>query len=239
MQTFLFNPLFWVFLVVSVAMFSKKKRWKIISLFFFLLLTSEWVSYNLLFFWEENTVLKGKEITAFDIGLVLGPFIQVNGEAFSEENPNCQPINRFQEAIALYEQGKFKKFLLTGDDDIEQAKAYLLHICVSPSDILVEGKSQNTYENALFSKQLLVKKGYTHKNILLITSAYHMRRAKKCFQKVGLRILPYSVDYYSFTENYLGLKLKYVVPSDHGVVYWRILFREWMSMFVFWVYGYI
>lgn len=239
MQTFLFNPIFWVFVVVSVAMFSKKKRWKVMSLLFFLLLTSEWVSYNMLFFWEENTELKGKEITKFDIGLVLGPFVQFKGKEFSEENPNCQPINRFQEAIELYEQGKFQKFLLAGDDDSEQARAYLLHICVSPSDIWIEGNSQNTYENALFSKLLLIEKEFAQKNILLITSASHMRRAKKCFKKVGLRILPYSVDYHSFTGDYLRLKLKYVVPSEHGIVYWRILFREWTSMFVFWLYGYI
>ena len=239
MQTFLFNPLFWIFLMVSWGMFSKRKIWKIMSLILFLLLTNQWLAYNTLFFWEDNVNLKGKEITQFDIGIVLGPFIQIKGKEFSEENPNCQPNDRFQGAIDLYTQGKFQKFLLTGNDNIEQARAYLLHICISPSDILVEGASKNTHENALFSKKLLTQKGYTYKNILLITSASHMRRAKKSFKKVGLRVLPYNVDYISLTSDYLELSLHYVIPNEFAVVYWRILFREWASMLVFWFYGYI
>lgn len=239
MQTYLFNPLFWVFIAICCSMFSKKKGLKILALLFFLLMTNEWLAYNALYFWEHPGSLKGKEIIEFDIGIVLGPFIEGAGEEFSEEEPNCQPNNRLQGAIDLYQQGKFKKFLLSGNDNIQQAEALLLHLCVPPEAILVEGQSKNTYENAFFTKKLLTQKGYTYKNILLITSASHIRRAKKCFTKVGVRVLSFSVDYISFTENYFTIIPRYMVPNEHAVVYWRILLREWGSMLVFWFYGYI
>ncbi len=239
MQTFLFNPLFWVFIIISIAMFSKKKRWKIMSLLLFLLATNQWLSYNLLYYWEDNS-LQVEEITIpYEIGVVLGPFIEGKGKEFSEEEPNCRPNDRFQGAIDLYEQGKFQKFLLTGNDNIEQTKALLMHLCVPPEAILLEGQSKNTYENALFSKKLLTEKGYNNQEMLLITSASHMRRARKCFDKIGLPVMPYCVDYTIFTDDYLGVSLRFIVPNEFAVVYWRILFREWASMFVFWMNGYI
>lgn len=209
------------------------------GLLFFLLMTNQWLAYNLLFYWEENTTFQGKEITQFDIGVVLGPFIEIQGKDYNEAQPNCRPNKRFQGAIDLYNQGKFEKFLLTGNDNIQQTKTLLLHLCVSPDDILLEGQSKNTYENALFTKKLLTQKRYVHKNLLLITSASHLRRAVKCFDKVGLSVMPYSVDYRSFTKDYLPLTLRFLIPNEFAVVYWRILLREWSSTFVFWVKGYI
>ena len=34
-----------------------------------------------------------------------------------------------------------------------------------------------------------------HKIIILVTSAYHMYRAKQLFEKQGMKVIPYKVDY--------------------------------------------
>ena len=47
------------------------------------------------------------------------------------------------------------KFLLTGNDNIQQTKALLLHLCVNSDDILLEGQSKNTYENLRTPKNIL------------------------------------------------------------------------------------
>lgn len=52
----------------------------------------------------------------------------------------------------------------------------------------VEGKSRNTYENALFTSRLL--KGVGIGEILLVTHAWHMPRAKEAFEQAGLRVIP-------------------------------------------------
>ena len=52
----------------------------------------------------------------------------------------------------------------------------------------LEGKSQNTYENALFSSQLL--KGVGIGEVLLVTHGWHMPRAVEAFEQAGLRVVP-------------------------------------------------
>lgn len=49
----------------------------------------------------------------------------------------------------------------------------------------VEGESDNTRENALFSAQLLKRDGVTR--VLLVTHAEHMRRARRSFEQGGHR----------------------------------------------------
>ncbi len=52
----------------------------------------------------------------------------------------------------------------------------------------LEGKSHNTYENALFSSQLL--KGVGIGEVLLVTHAWHMPRAAEAFEMAGMRVVP-------------------------------------------------
>lgn len=58
-----------------------------------------------------------------------------------------------------------------------------------PQDaILVEGESRTTAENAELSARLLKEKGV--KKILLVTSAYHIGRATRLFQRQNLEVIP-------------------------------------------------
>jgi uncharacterized SAM-binding protein YcdF (DUF218 family) len=52
----------------------------------------------------------------------------------------------------------------------------------------IEGKSNNTYENGLFSSRLL--KGVGIGEILLVTTAWHMPRAVEAFERAGMRVIP-------------------------------------------------
>jgi uncharacterized SAM-binding protein YcdF (DUF218 family) len=52
----------------------------------------------------------------------------------------------------------------------------------------LEAVSTNTYENAAFSEKILREAGI-HK-VLLVTHAWHMRRAKMAFEHAGLQVVP-------------------------------------------------
>ena len=103
----------------------------------------------------------------------------------------------------------------------------------------MEDKSKNTYENALLSKRFLSQRGDSSKKILLITSAYHMRRAKKFFDKVGLKVTPFSVDYNTSCAGIWGLSLSDIVPNHRALRRWERLFRECVSMAFFRLRNYI
>jgi uncharacterized SAM-binding protein YcdF (DUF218 family) len=59
--------------------------------------------------------------------------------------------------------------------------------------MLLEEKSQTTMENARQTSLLLQTHGVNE--ILLITSALHMRRAKSHFESEGLHIIPAATDH--------------------------------------------
>lgn len=61
--------------------------------------------------------------------------------------------------------------------------------------ILFEDKSRNTFENAVFTRELV--RPQPGETWVLITSAYHMPRSVGIFRKLGWTVLPDPVGYYT------------------------------------------
>jgi uncharacterized SAM-binding protein YcdF (DUF218 family) len=57
----------------------------------------------------------------------------------------------------------------------------------------LESTSRNTYENGVNSHEILAKEGI--KRILLVTSATHMPRAVRVFERQGLEVIPAPTDF--------------------------------------------
>lgn len=62
---------------------------------------------------------------------------------------------------------------------------YLISKGISKDRIVLESKSTSTIENLLFSKSILHEKGIMDPKIIMITSDYHMFRAKLIARKLG------------------------------------------------------
>lgn len=73
-------------------------------------------------------------------------------------------------------------------DEATIMKRFLIDLGVPEDKIIVEDRSRDTMESARFSKVLCNEKGF--KRPLLVTSAYHMRRAILSFRKAGLDVIP-------------------------------------------------
>lgn len=100
-----------------------------------------------------------------------------------------------------------------------------------------EKQSRNTYENVLYMKPMIQELGSRDrvgqlKPWLLITSASHMYRSVKIFQKQGLPVLPVPVDYQ--TANHLQWTEFDLVD---GAQNWFDVTHEAIGLFAYWITG--
>ena len=104
--------------------------------------------------------------------------------------------------LALLRQNPSLQLLFTGGEGAllgqglsEAARARLFYesLGLPPERLLVEDRSRTTFENAVFSARLADID--TAKPWLLVTSAWHMRRALATFKKAGWNVTPYAVDF--------------------------------------------
>jgi uncharacterized SAM-binding protein YcdF (DUF218 family) len=77
--------------------------------------------------------------------------------------------------------------------EAESMKGLLLTLGVDKSKIHMDVNSRDTKENAREVKKLCERMGC--RKVVLVTSAYHMRRAVLSFQRVGLEVVPYPTDF--------------------------------------------
>lgn len=110
-----------------------------------------------------------------------------------------QQADRILHAAHLFQNGKAPLILLSGGaapgnrPDAEQVKDILLLMGVPAHLMLLEKYSRNTYYNAVYSAKMLKDRGITR--ILLVTSAFHMRRALALFEAQGMEVTPAPTDF--------------------------------------------
>jgi uncharacterized SAM-binding protein YcdF (DUF218 family) len=95
-------------------------------------------------------------------------------------------------AIRAYREGTFRSVVLSGGGgdyrtEAESMAGFLEGHGVPRTAIILESKSHNTYQNATYAMPLLRPlPGRT----VLMTSDYHMFRARRVFQKQGINVEP-------------------------------------------------
>jgi uncharacterized SAM-binding protein YcdF (DUF218 family) len=102
----------------------------------------------------------------------------------------------------LYKLGKIKKILISGgsgsllypdESESEDLYDFCMIAGVRKKDILLENQSRNTHENAIYSLKIIEEENIEGK-VLLITSAFHMRRSIGCFKKEKIQFDSFSTD---------------------------------------------
>lgn len=100
-----------------------------------------------------------------------------------------------------------------------------------------ENQSRNTYENALLMKPMILELGERGANAppkpwLLITSASHMYRSVKIFQKQGIKVIPVPVDYQTSKQLRWGK-----FDLEDGVQNWNKVMHEGVGLLAYWIIG--
>lgn len=102
---------------------------------------------------------------------------------------------------------------------------------IASDRLVVEGASRNTRENAVEAARLAEARGW--RSLVLVTSAFHMRRALGCFRQVGLSPDALPVD----TRAGDGRGQSWL-PRTSALDQSTEALREWTGRLVYWAMGY-
>jgi uncharacterized SAM-binding protein YcdF (DUF218 family) len=245
---FLISPFTWFIVLVLIARFTKnperKRKWWVASFIILLFFSNPFLSNQVMKNWEMTPVSINSIHEPYDIGILLGGSLRSYDVDYSRPIYS-QSVDRLLQTIALYKSGKIKKILLSGGSGSvtrpdERESEIILKVIeqtgIPSKDIIVENSSRNTYENAVYSAEIL-KTEYPNGKFLLITSSFHMRRSLACFNKTGLRTSAFPVDPRANTNIYTPENT--IFPNAGAILMWDALIHEWLGILSYKLAGYI
>ena len=239
-------PIIWVVILLLLAIFLKSPKWKRISLSaalgLLLFFSNPFISNEAWRAWEVEAV-PVNTIDNYDVAVIL-----TGVTSYREDVPDrihtSKGSDRFLHPLQLYRMGKINKFLITGGSghilkrripEADQIEKILLLAGVPEEDILTESNSRNTRENATNTAAFL-QKHPEFKKILLVTSAFHMRRSEGCFNKVGINAESFTTDFYGYERRYTPDET--LIPSASAFNTWHLLIHEITGFIIYKLLGY-
>ena len=231
-----------------LALFLKNPKWKrgflYIGTFYLIFFSNRFIANEVLCSWEIPPTPISEMDTNYMAGIVLG------GVTNSDIEPRdrvyfYKGADRITHAVQLYKNGIIKKILVSGGSsniinreykEADNLYRFLLLCDIPEEDILVEKEARNTHENAKFSAEILEAEFPGEKH-LVITSAFHLRRAMGCFKKTGLRVDGFSADFYGKKRKYTPDR--FLIPDISAFADWQMVIREWQGFLFYKISGYL
>lgn len=240
------DPLWWGLLptVAGVVLLARARRRRLAlglvgfglgSLF---LASLPFVSNRLWFSLEGGVVSTMRPDVTYDAVVLLGGLVTPQGSTVDAPAWN----DNFERLLAVRElllSGKAKVAIVSGGQlgrglrteaqyDVEE----LQRLGVPAAQLIVEPQANNTRENATQSKAALERLGA--KQVLLVTSAFHVPRAQGCFRAVGVEGDWLPVDYRLRDPAFDT----HLVPRGEYLSQTTRALREWLGRVVYRVLGY-
>ncbi len=243
--SFLFSPFNLILLLALMALFFHRMRRKLLYSALILLL----VFSNPLLFrwaisgWENAPVALPENDVRCKYVVVLGGISAMHEE--SGRIRFSQSSDRLMQALMVAKQNPVEKIIISGGNasliyDYRPESAYLADFLIDmgleENILMVDSISRNTYENALQTRLIFEKEGLPL-NICLVTSAWHMPRARRCFEKQGFKVTPVNTDFMRPMRRITPGEI--LVPSLGALSGWDILFREWFGLAYYRIRRYI
>jgi uncharacterized SAM-binding protein YcdF (DUF218 family) len=247
--TFLLMPYtqmcIWFILSISLKNRRWKKRFLYLGIFYLFFFSNRFIINEVLLKWEIPPTPLAELHGDYGAAIVLG------GVTNSERTPRdrvyfFRGADRVVMAAWLYKAGIVDKILVSGGSsnlinttykEADNLSRFLINYGVKKTDILVEDKARNTYENAIFSEEILKKNNMTGRRHLVLTSAYHLRRSLLCFKTTDLDVEGFSVDFYGNIRKFTPDKL--LLPDPTAFSDWQKVIREIEGIVFYWIAGYI
>jgi uncharacterized SAM-binding protein YcdF (DUF218 family) len=209
-------PTMLVIIVILIGLIKNKKKLIYIGIGGLYILSTPIYSNNFFKLVEGNEYRKPiSTIDSADAIVVLSGMLEINEVGDSTFIEWGDP-DRFFGGIDLFKADKAQKLVFTGGKmpwdkakktEGEVLKEYAISNGIPSEKLFVTKGVENTADEAVAVKELIGP----NKRIILVTSAYHMYRAKKLFEKQGFEVIPYKIDYKIRMNN--ELKFMDFLPS--------------------------
>lgn len=236
---FLLVPFWWIVILYIWMKFSKsprvKKRLLAIIIFIAVIFTNPFIYKTMVSQWQPEPA-KLPANKSYEAGIILGGMAGYDkyGQGYFGNN-----ADRFIQTANLYHQGIIKKIIISGgtgklsqDEPAESVflrKEFIANN-VKDSDIIIETRSRNTFENAVFSKEI-IDSLHLNPPFVLITSALHMKRSASVFKKAGYDFMAFPCDY---KVNPSDFSIDdYIVPYIGLLNDWSLFIKEVVGLYVY------
>lgn len=146
--------------------------------------------------------------------------------------------------VILVSGGNLEFSAARGTTPAEEMTELLKLTGVPETAIWQQSSSQNTYEDALYSAQILKEKQMTE--VILVTSAMHMPRAKALFEHQGISVIAAPIDYTITEQNWesvfrptLGEGIINLLPNTSALGLTTSVLKEYFGMLIYTVRGWM
>jgi uncharacterized SAM-binding protein YcdF (DUF218 family) len=240
--SFFISPFNWLLLLLAGAFFTRnpvrKKRLFVVTGILFLFFSNPYIINTITINWQaKEKVMQPGEL--YPAGILLSGFCSFNQKTGKGYFKGAN--DRFIQTVRLYKTGHIKKIIVTGGNSSIWKKKQqwkeadfiveqLLELGIPESDVYKDNRSRNTYENGLFTKQIIDSLSIPGP-YLLITSATHIPRATYVFEKVGLTTTAYPSNF-TVHDNPLSIG-ELLIPSVSAFELWNTFFKENIGLIVY------
>ena len=171
------------------------------------------IPYLILEYGKNRIYTEVDKVTKYPVAIVFGAGLKPDG------TPNDMLKDRLDTAVELYSQGKIEKFLLSGDNSLEEYNEpqamyeYLTEKKLIPKeDVVRDYAGLRTYDTCIRAKEI-----WGIKEAILISQGYHLSRAIYTCNTLGVKSAGYSATKYPYVgERYY--KLREVIALHKAVI---------------------
>lgn len=241
------SPLVWSVVFIGLGIILPTRQWskKIIlaGLILLLVMSNPILFKGIAYLWEP--ALQRQETMPNDVEAI----VILGGMAVWEETSKhvvfTQANDRLMQALELFQHQKTPRLVITGGSGtpFQELKSeaiilrdYLIRQGFSSDQVFAESEAKNTYQNAVLTARLF-EQHHWNKRIILITSAFHIKRAVKCFEKQGFQTISYPA--HPLNEIKPLTPADFLVPDAQTLKNWDYLIKEWIGLITYRLMGYI
>ena len=196
----IFLPSGFIIVLILIGLLKRKRILIWLALILFYLFATPVVSESIFKYVEKGQIRKDiAKVPKADAIVVLGGMFNYVKTEIGGKNEWSDP-DRFFGGLELFKAGKANQIIFTGakmpwadkeqETEGETLKKYAIEFGVPDSSIKISGLVTTTENESKEVRKLLP----TSNTIILVTSAFHMPRAKQIFEKQGFNVITYPVD---------------------------------------------